>query len=91
VAAADPHLQRGDVRFEPRSALAAGADGLDAIRVLADTSRRVLAPAGWLFLEHAPMQIDKIRNILLNNNYFDLQTTCDLAGRGRVTQARRAP
>lgn len=91
VGAADPHLQRGDVRFEPRSALAAGADGLDDIRLLANTSRRVLVPGGWLLLEHAPTQTEKIRNILLFNSYMDIQTTCDLAGRERVTQARRAP
>ena len=34
VAAGDPHLGEGDVRFEPAGALVAGSDGLDALRAI---------------------------------------------------------
>lgn len=48
----DPHLQQGDVRFEPRSALAAGPDGLDAIRVIVAETPLHLSRDGVLILEH---------------------------------------
>jgi release factor glutamine methyltransferase len=85
----DPHLHQGDVRFEPLSALAAGADGLDDIRQLIADAVRVLVPGGYLFLEHAPAQTTEIRNLLYVNNFVDIGTACDLAGRERVTHARR--
>jgi len=89
VASGDPHLLEGDVRFEPRSALAAGADGLDDIRRLAEQAARVLKPGGRLFLEHAPGQTTAIRNILENHGFTEIYTASDLAGRERVTGARR--
>jgi release factor glutamine methyltransferase len=62
--------------YEPRSALTAGADGLDAIRALI-----VTAPAGTqLALEHAPAQSEAIRALLVG-----AETLTDLAGRERVT------
>src|SRR5574337_1191903 len=36
IEAGDPHLARGDLRFEPASALASGRDGLDDIRRIVD-------------------------------------------------------
>ena len=63
-------------RWEPREALFAGADGLDAIRELA-----AAAPAGQrLALEHAPRQAEAVRGLLSR-----AQTRRDLAGRERVT------
>jgi release factor glutamine methyltransferase len=69
------------VRYEPRSALVAGADGLDAIRALLGS-----APAGLrVALEHAPAQTAAIRGMLGGP-----ETLCDLAGRERVTTGRIA-
>jgi release factor glutamine methyltransferase len=42
IAAADPHLVEGDVRFEPASALVAGVDGLDDLRLIV-----AQAPSIW--------------------------------------------
>ncbi len=89
VNADDPHLQQGDVRFEPLSALAAGADGLNDIRRLTKDAPRVLKPGGNLLLEHAPTQTEEVHTLLLNSNFSDIHTVCDLAGRERVTCARR--
>lgn len=91
VASDDPHLQRGDVRFEPRSALVAGADGLDAIRRLGADAARTLKRGGRLWLEHAPGQSADIRDILLLQGYTEIHTVADLAGLERVTHARREP
>ncbi|WP_290778193.1 peptide chain release factor N(5)-glutamine methyltransferase, partial [Arenimonas sp.] len=51
IADSDPHLQQGDLRFEPRSALVSGPDGLDAIRVIARQAPAHLHPGGWLLVE----------------------------------------
>jgi release factor glutamine methyltransferase len=65
--------------YEPREALVAGPDGLDAIRALVGC-----APAGTLFaLEHAPAQADAVRSLLRES-----RTVPDLAGRERVTVGR---
>jgi release factor glutamine methyltransferase len=62
--------------YEPRDALTAGADGLDAIRALVGE-----APSGTrLALEHAPDQGAAVRALLR-----DARTLRDLAGRDRVT------
>jgi release factor glutamine methyltransferase len=84
----DPHLDRGDVQFEPRTALAAGADGLDAIRQLIDDAGRALIPGGWLFLEHAPEQTASIHNLLKIKGFIDKHSALDLAGRERASWAR---
>lgn len=69
-------LQPEIVRHEPRGALVAGADGLDAIRELVAE-----APAGTpLTLEHAPAQAAAVRSLLR-----DASTRRDLAGRERMT------
>ncbi|MCH8553004.1 MAG: peptide chain release factor N(5)-glutamine methyltransferase, partial [Natronospirillum sp.] len=52
IRADDPHLEQGDVRFEPRSALVAGADGLTDLRLIIQQGVRVLRAGGWLLLEH---------------------------------------
>ena len=51
VAAGDPHLEQGDVRFEPRSALAAGPQGLDDLAEIVAGAPARLVPGGWLFLD----------------------------------------
>ncbi|MEN8214082.1 MAG: peptide chain release factor N(5)-glutamine methyltransferase, partial [Pseudomonadota bacterium] len=48
----DPHLKQGDLRFEPRPALASGSDGLDAIRQIVAKAKDYLKPGGCLLLEH---------------------------------------
>src|SRR5271166_4732618 len=52
VAEEDPHLGRGDLRFEPAAALESGSDGLDAIRAIVAAAPGYLAPRGVLALEH---------------------------------------
>src|SRR5690606_24857146 len=52
IAAGDRHLAEGDVRFEPGSALVAGVDGLDDIRLIIAQAPDHLEAGGWLALEH---------------------------------------
>ncbi len=90
VAEQDPHLARGDLRFEPRSALAAGPSGLDALTRLIKDATRVLKADGRLFLEHAPEQTQALHNIMTDMGLDSLVTVRDLAGLERVTQAHKA-
>jgi release factor glutamine methyltransferase len=84
----DLYLRSGDLRFEPQSALVAGADGLDAIRHLIDDAGRVLTPGGWLFLEHAPEQTIDIHKLFKTKGFIDIHSALDLASRERVSYAR---
>jgi release factor glutamine methyltransferase len=91
VRADDPHLARGDLRFEPRAALAAGPDGLDAIRRIAATATERLRPGGLLALEHGFDQGAEVRDILAGAGLVQVETLRDLAGHQRVTLASRGP
>jgi release factor glutamine methyltransferase len=88
IAAADPHLDRGDLRFEPPAALSSGADGLDAIRRIAAAAPRCLTRGAWLLLEHGWDQGSAVRTILQQNGYGDIATRRDLEARERVTLGR---
>lgn len=85
VEAADPHLQHGDVRFEPLSALASGADGLDDIRRIATAAPQHLKPGGWLLFEHGYNQGEGCREILRQQGFSEVATARDLAGLERVS------
>lgn len=86
----DPHLGQGDVRFEPRSALASGADGLDAIRAIVEQAPAHLNPGGWLLLEHGYDQGESVPALLADAGYQEVFMARDLAGQARVSGGRRA-
>lgn len=81
----DPHLREGDVRFEPRSALVAGSDGLDSIRAIARQAPAHLNRGGRLLLEHGLGQDAAVRALLQEAGLEDVRTWPDLAGIARVT------
>jgi len=89
IAAGDPHLRRGDLRFEPGSALTSGVDGLDDIRAIAAGAAAHLLPEGWLLLEHGWDQGRAIRALLDRAGLVQVQTVQDLERRERVTLGRR--
>jgi len=81
----DPHLAEGDVRFEPRSALVAGADGLDSIRQIVAGAAAHLRPGGRLLLEHGLGQDAEVRRLLGEAGLEGVTTWPDLAGIARVS------
>ncbi len=85
IADADPHLAEGDLRFEPRSALASGADGLDALREIASGALAHLAAGGQLIVEHGWNQGAAVRTLFLRVGLLDVHTQPDLAGHERLT------
>ncbi len=90
VAENDPHLSRGDLRFEPPTALVAGSDGLDAIRTLIEDGRNHLEAGGWLLLEHGFDQGSTVTALLHRAGYRDIARYEDLAGHHRVSGGRQA-
>jgi release factor glutamine methyltransferase len=85
----DPHLSRGDLRYEPAMALASGPDGLDAIRAIIDGAPPRLAPQGWLLLEHGFDQAETVRTLLGEAGWRDIATHRDAEGRERATLGQR--
>ena len=86
----DPHLQEGDLRFEPATALAAGHDGLDDLRVIATEAASHLTQRGWLLVEHGWNQGDAVRDLFTAAGLIEVHTATDLEGRDRITLGRRA-
>lgn len=88
---ADPHLEEGDVRFEPRSALVADEQGLADIRLIIAGAPAHLCPGGWLLLEHGWEQGAAVRQLLLQQGYCQVETVRDYGDNERVTLGRLAP
>lgn len=88
VAAGDPALEA--LGAEPREALVAGEDGLEAIEVLARDCYDIVAPNGRLFLEHGSTQAESVKERLLRYAWVDIHCHNDYAGLPRVTVARKS-
>ena len=89
IAAYDPHLSQGDLRFEPLTALASGDNGLADIRQLVAHAPQHLTPGGWLLLEHGYDQASVVAGLLGENGFADIASVADLAGVMRVTMGRK--
>jgi len=82
---ADTHLHQGDLRFEPLSALASGADGLDDIRRIVDGCLIHLKPQGWLMFEHGYNQAEPVRELMAQTGLVNIETFKDFGGNDRVS------
>lgn len=85
IAADDPHLKQGDVRFEPITALASGVDGLDDIKLIIKQAPNYLMANGWLFFEHGYQQAKAVQQLLVERGFTAINTWRDLGGNERVT------
>jgi release factor glutamine methyltransferase len=88
VASNDPHLQEGDLRFEPRQALSAGPDGLEAIREIIASAKTHLKPGAWLMLEHGYDQGDSVITLFEENGFSHVFCHRDYAARERATEGQ---
>lgn len=88
VGSADPHLNRGDLRFEPQGALTSGPTGLEAIRDIVRQAPAHLRAGGWLWLEHGWEQGAAVRALLAAAGFTEPRTWQDLSGQDRVSGAR---
>ncbi|SIN97610.1 peptide chain release factor N(5)-glutamine methyltransferase [Salinivibrio sp. ES.052] len=85
---ADPHLQQGDVRFEPASALVAEENGLAALRYIGQTAPNYLVEGGWLMVEHGYNQGEAVRTAWKDAGWQGANTQQDYAGLDRITLAQ---
>ncbi len=90
IALNDPHMLRGDVQFEPASALLAGVDGMSDIRKLCTQAYQHLNPNGWLVFEHGYDQKEKVHACLNENGFENIQQLNDLAGQPRISAGQLA-
>ena len=88
IPSGDPHLQQGDVRFEPGSALISGADGLDDIRQIVSQAPDFLELGGWLLLEHGYCQAAQVRALLSEGGFVDVESRQDYGGHLRISLGR---
>ena len=88
IASEDPHLSAGDVRFEPSSALVAGVDGLDDLRLIIARAPQHLVAGGWLLLEHGYDQASAVRELLTASGFSDVGSRRDLGGHERISLGR---
>lgn len=89
VADDDAHLRRGDLPHEPRLALAAGPEGLDALSIITAQAGAHLVAGGWLLVEHGHDQGPAVRRLLAAGGFKEVATERDLAGLDRVSLGRR--
>jgi release factor glutamine methyltransferase len=75
--------------FDPAHALYGGADGLDVVRAVSATARRLLYPGGTLVIEHGELQGAAIRELLTADGWRAPATHPDLTTRDRATTAIR--
>jgi release factor glutamine methyltransferase len=85
IAERDIHLELGDVRFEPRSALSSGPQGLNDLKVIIEESQAHLKPGGWLVLEHGYDQGPVVMELMKKRDFQQVEIHKDYAGNDRVT------
>ncbi|WP_412758254.1 peptide chain release factor N(5)-glutamine methyltransferase [Legionella bozemanae] len=85
IAEYDPHLQQGDLRFEPRNALVSSQDGLADLQCIIKQGYEYLLPGGLLLLEHGYDQKLKVQTILNKLQYKNVQCWQDIQGNDRVS------
>lgn len=88
VGAQDTHLCHGDVRFEPRSALVGGDDGLQCLRHIAKNAPSYLNSGGWLLVEHGFDQAGACAGLLKGAGFKQIFFSRDLAGIPRIAGGR---
>ncbi|KGP63113.1 SAM-dependent methyltransferase [Legionella norrlandica] len=85
IAEDDPHLKKGDLRFEPTSALVSSQDGLADLQYIIEHSCKYLLPNGLLLVEHGFEQKNAISSILKKLGYKNIHCWQDIQGHDRVS------
>jgi len=88
VAEGDPALQDAALKHEPQIALAAGPDGMSALREIVRSAPQYLERRGWLLLEHGSDQAAAVARELVVRGFGHVRSHRDLAGHERMTEAQ---
>jgi release factor glutamine methyltransferase len=87
IDAQDPHLQQGDVRFEPLSALVSKDSGYDDIKLISRQAKACLKSGGHLIIEHGYDQREAITKIVEAEGYLNVLDHDDLNAMPRFITA----
>ncbi|MEX1033013.1 MAG: peptide chain release factor N(5)-glutamine methyltransferase [Cellvibrionaceae bacterium] len=90
IDADDPHLNEGDVRFEPHSALISEKGGLADLELIIAHARDYLNPKGWLIVEHGYCQGEAVHRLFADHGYAMTSVKQDLSQRDRITLGQNA-
>jgi len=74
--------------FEPKVALFGGEDGLKHIREIIQKAPLFLKEKGWLILENHHDQGEKVKQLLIKNQFTSIDILKDFSGIGRFTIGR---
>ena len=88
IAADDPHLSQGDIKFEPSRALVSGNDGLESLKHIISYSKKFLATDGFIILEHGYDQRNDVEKLLKLHGFQNIICFKDLGGNDRVSYGR---
>ncbi|NSX06781.1 peptide chain release factor N(5)-glutamine methyltransferase [Cupriavidus gilardii] len=88
IAAGDPHLSSGDLRFEPVDALTDHGDGLSDLATIVAGAGAHLEAGGWLLMEHGFDQGVAARQLLRDAGFAEVFTERDLGGNERCSGGR---
>ena len=89
IESGNPHLNQGDLRFEPLEALTDQSNGLSCLEVIISGSTSRLNPDGLIAVEHGFDQSDTVLKLMRTAGLRDIQTHLDLAGYHRVASGRK--
>lgn len=89
IANQDPHLQQGDLRFEPASALTDHANGLSCLQAIIHGAGQHLKPNGLIAVEHGFDQSQEVSQFMSDAGLLDINNAADLSGHIRITFARK--
>ena len=84
VADDDPHLDEGDLRYEPMGALVGGSKGLVHLEEVIRSASRHLRPSGWLIVEHGHEQREDVLDLYTSQGYVQIQHRRDHNGVPRI-------
>lgn len=85
ISPTDPHLNNGDLRFEPKIALVSQDNGLADLKYIIKNSLRNLHINGLLLIEHGYQQKNQISTIMTKYNYKNIKTYQDWQNNDRVS------
>ena len=88
IEANDPHLEQGDIRFEPKNALISGSDGLESLTNIISNAKKHLKEGGHILVEHGYNQGPQVEQLLTDCEFEDISCYQDLAGNDRVSYGR---
>ena len=81
----DPHLDKGDLKYEPNIALIAAENGKANLETIIFSSVTFLRDQGWLLVEHGFDQAPIVRKFFGEAGFEKCQTVKDLNNHDRVT------